>query len=111
MARDTEVSASFSEEMAAVSLKNPDNTSSTFKVQMYNKKKKRWVSIPATITLSPDNRTATLDPYGATEPPEPSDERLLAANKKFRGLITTGAKDANGNPLARTFVWIFYTGE
>jgi hypothetical protein len=105
--RNTNVSATFSEEMAAISLKNPDNTSKTFKLQMYNKNKRKWVAIPATIALTNTNQTATLDPYGATEG---ATERLLAANKKFRALITTGAKDADGNPLLRNFVWNFTTG-
>ena len=74
---------------------------------MYNRKKKKWIAVPATITLTNTNQTATLDPYGATEG---ATERLLAANKKFRALITTGAKDADGNPLLRNFSWIFNTG-
>jgi hypothetical protein len=107
VSRTTMVSATFSEEMAAISLKEPDNTSKTFKLQMYNKKKKKWVTIPATIALTNTNTTATLDPYGATEG---TTEKPLAANKKFRGIITTGAKDADGNPLAKNFVWTFNTG-
>jgi hypothetical protein len=107
VSRNTNVSASFSEEMATISLRNPDSTSSTFKLQMYNTTKRKWVAIPATITLSNTNQTATLDPYGATEGAR---ERLLAANTKFRALITTGAKDAEGNPLLRNFSWTFNTG-
>ena len=34
----------------------------------------------------------------------------LGANKKFRGFITTGVKDLDSNPLAKSFVWIFNTG-
>jgi hypothetical protein len=101
--RTTNVSATFSEEMAANTL-----TTSTFKLQQYNKKKKKWMTVPATITLSNGNRTATLDPYGATE--GASTETPLAANKKFRGLVTTGARDLATNPLARNFVWTFNTG-
>ena len=33
---------------------------------MYNKKKKKWVTIPASVDVSLDNKTATLDPYGLT---------------------------------------------
>jgi hypothetical protein len=106
--RNTIVSATFSEEMAAISLRKPDNTSTTFKLQMFNKKKKKWIAVPATITLTNTNQTASLDPYGATE--GTTTERLLAANKKFRAMITTGAKDADGNPLAKSFVWTFTTG-
>ena len=71
---------------AAISLRNPDGTSSTFKlqmytiqmytIQMYNKKTRTWKTIPATITLANNNTAATLNPYGDTT-------TLLAANKKF----------------------------
>lgn len=108
VARNTDVSATFSEEMATISLKELDNTSKTFKLQQYNKNKKKWKTIPATISLSPDGKTATLDPYGATEPT--GTDTLLAANKKFRAMITTGAKDAEGNPMTKQFVWTFTTG-
>jgi hypothetical protein len=60
-----------------------------------------------TITLINTNTTATLDPYGATEGTR---EKPLAANKKFRATITTGAKDDAGNPLAKSFMWTFTTG-
>jgi hypothetical protein len=107
VSRNTNVSATFSEEMATISLKEPDNTSKTFKLQQYNKKKKTWKTIPATISLSNTNKTATLDPYGATEG---TTDTLLAANKKFRAIITTGAKDLEGNPMTKQFVWTFTTG-
>ena len=107
VARNTNVSATFSEEMATISLKEPDNTSKTFKLQQYNKKKKTWKTIPATITLINNNKTATLDPYGATEG---TTDTLLAANKKFRAIITTGARDLEGNPITKQFTWTFNTG-
>jgi hypothetical protein len=106
VSRTTDVSATFSEAMKADSL-----TSTTFKLQQYNKKKKKWKTIPAELTLSNGNKTATLDPFGATEG---SSEQLLAANKKYRGFITggtNGVKDAAGNPLAASkFIWTFKTG-
>jgi hypothetical protein len=102
--RTTNVSATFSEEMDANSLSDVfTNTSTTFKLQQYNKKTRKWKTIPAKITLTNTNKTATLDPFGSHGGP-------LAANKKFRGFNTTGAKDVAGNPLARNFIWIFYTG-
>lgn len=107
VSRTTFVSATFSEEMASVTLKNPDNTSSTFKLQVWNSKKKKWIKIPATIALTNTNTTATLDPYGATEG---TTEKPLAANKKFKATITTAVKDAGGTPLAKNFVWTFTTG-
>jgi hypothetical protein len=110
VSRTTDVRATFSEPMAAVSLEKPDHTSTTFKLQMFNKKTKKWKTIPATITLSNGNQTATLDPFGATEG---SSDTPLAANKKFRGFITggtNGVKDAQGNLLATNFIWTFKTG-
>jgi hypothetical protein len=48
--------------MALTSIANlAIHVSKTFKLQMYNKKKK-WVAIPAKVDVSPDNTTATLDP-------------------------------------------------
>jgi hypothetical protein len=48
--------------MALTSIANlATHVSKTFKLQMYNKKKK-WVAIPAKVDVSPDNTTATLDP-------------------------------------------------
>lgn len=106
VSRSTNVSATFSEEM------KPDSLSSTtFKLQQFNKKTKKWKTIPATMgSMSVDNgkTTATLDPFGATGG---ASETPLAANKKFRGLITTGAEDLTGNPLAKNFVWTFKTGD
>ncbi len=105
--RDTNVSASFSEEMAPTSITNlTTHVSKTFKLQMYNKKKKKWVAVPAAVDVT-NNTTAILDPYGATEG---TTERLLPANKKFRATITTGVTDAQGNPIAKNFVWTFTTG-
>jgi hypothetical protein len=110
VSRTTDISATFSEEMAAVTLKNANNTSSTFKLQMFVKKTKKWKTIPATITLSVEGgqTKATLDPFGATE--GTSTELPLGANKKFRAMVTTGAKDLDSNPLAKNFVWTFNTG-
>jgi hypothetical protein len=34
-------------------------TSSTFKLQQYNKKARKWKTIPVTITLSNTNKTPT----------------------------------------------------
>ena len=64
------------------------------------------MAIPARVDVS-NNTTATLDPYGLTEG---TTEKLLGANKKFRATITTGVTDADGNPLAKNFVWTFKTG-
>ena len=108
VSRTTNVSASFSEEMAPTSIANlTTHVSKTFKLQMYNKKKKKWIAVPATVDVTNSNTTAILDPYGATEG---STEKPLAARKKFRATITTGVTDAQGNPIAKNFVWTFNTG-
>ena len=108
VSRTTDVSASFSEEMAPTSIANlTTHVSRTFKLQMYNAKKRKWIAVPAAVDVTNSNTTAILDPYGATEGPT---EKALAARKKFRATITTGVTDAQGNPIARNFVWTFTTG-
>ena len=108
VSRTTDVSASFSEEMAPTSITNlTTHVSKTFKLQMYNAKKRKYIAVPATVEVTNTNTTAVLDPYGATEG---STEKALAGRKKFRATITTGVTDAAGNPIARNFVWTFNTG-
>jgi hypothetical protein len=106
--RTTNVSAGFSEEMAPTSIVNlTTHVSKTVKLQMYDARKKRWTAVPATVDVANNSTTAVLDPYGATEG---ATEKSLAARKKFRATITTGVTDAQGNPIARNFVWTFNTG-
>jgi large repetitive protein len=108
VSRTTNVSATFSEEMAPTSIANlTTHVSKTFKLQMYNKKKKKWMAVPATVDVTNSNTTAVLDPYGATEG---ATEKPLAASKKFKATITTGVTDAQGNAIAKNFVWTFNTG-
>jgi hypothetical protein len=108
VSRTTMVIASFSEEMAPTSITNlTTHVSKTFKLQMYNNKKKKWVAIPARVDVSNNDTTATLDPYGATEG---ATEKPMGANKKFKATITRGVTDAQGNPIAKNFVWTFTTG-
>ena len=98
--RNTNVSASFSEELLPETI-----SSSTFNLYVYNKKRKRWVRITdVQVSCNSPCDTATLNPY-------PSDDaRLLAANKRYKAIITTGVKDLVGNPLAQSKVWTFTTG-
>jgi hypothetical protein len=56
-------------------------------------------SVPGTVSLSADGRTATYDP---TNP--------LTAGTLYTAQITTGAKDLNGKALASNTVWSFTTG-
>jgi Bacterial Ig-like domain len=108
VSRTTNVSATFSEAMYPDSLRDQfTNTSRTFKLQQWIPTTKRWKAVPATVSLSNSNQTATLDPFGTTEG---AVEKALAARTKFKATITTGAQDAQGTPLAKNFVWTFTTG-
>lgn len=108
VSRTTDVAVSFSEEMAPTSIANlTTHVSKTFKLQMYNAKTRKWIAVPATVNVTNNNTTAVLDPYGATEG---ATEKPLAARKKFKATITTGVTDAQGNPIAKAFVWTFSTG-
>jgi hypothetical protein len=93
----TLVSASFSEEM------KPE-TISTSTVKLQVRKKKKWKSVLATVDRTVvDNKTvATLDPLG--------NAGTLSAGKKYRAIITTGAKDLADNSLAKNLAWTFTTG-
>lgn len=94
----TLVSATFSEEMKPETI-----STSTFKLQQYNKKKKKWKTVLATVdpTVVENRTVATLDPLG--------NAGTLSAGKKYRAIITTGAKDLANNSLAKNFVWTFTT--
>ncbi len=101
--RSTSPTATFSERMNPDSLRDAaTRTSTTFRLQQWNKQKKKWVKIPATVSVSLDERAATLDPYGDAP-------TLLAANKRFRAIITTDATDINANALLQRFSWTFTT--
>jgi hypothetical protein len=107
VSRTTMVQATFSEAMAPTSITNSaTHVSKTFKLQQWNATRKTWKAVPATVILSNGDQTATLDPFRATE----TGEKALAARTKFKATITTGATDASGNPLAKTFTWTFTTG-
>jgi len=67
---------------------------------------RRWrnlaVAILAAVLLAGDSNTkVTLDPLGNIG--------ALSAGKKYRVIITTGAKDPAASPLASNFSWIFNT--
>jgi uncharacterized delta-60 repeat protein len=95
--------ATFSEGMKPNTL-----TTSTVKLQQYDKKTKKWKTVPATVTLSDSGTKVILDPLGTSE--SGTTEKPLVARTKFRVTITTGARDLALNPLARNFVWTFTTG-
>ncbi len=91
--RSTNVSATFSEAIDSATL-----SSSTFTLV----KKGTTTPIKATVGLSSDGKTATLDPYG-------SSTTNLARCTSYEATVTTGVKDKAGNPLAANKVWSFKT--
>jgi Bacterial Ig-like domain len=105
-ARNTDVTATFSEKM------DPDTLStSTFKLFKVNKNGATSRITPAPVRLSEDGLTARLNPFG-------SSDTLLNKSTKYKAVVTTGATDVAGNALdqddARAGnqqkVWYFTTG-
>jgi Bacterial Ig-like domain len=106
VARNTDVTATFSERM------DPDTLStSTFKLFKVNKNGTTSRITNAPVRLSEDGLTARLNPFGS------SDTRLNKSTK-YKAVVTTGATDVAGNALdqddARAGnqqkVWYFTTG-
>jgi Bacterial Ig-like domain len=95
--RTANVTASFSEDMSASSIDG--QTLKLFKQGSTTK-------IAATISYHPDpdlNRpphTAILDPTNS-----------LQRGVTYRAVVTTGAKDLAGNPLAQNYRWFFTVGK
>jgi Bacterial Ig-like domain/WD40-like Beta Propeller Repeat len=106
VARNTNVTATFSERM------DPDSLStSTFKLFKVNKDGTTLRITHAPVKLSADALTAKLNPFGS------SDTRL-AKNTRYKAVVTTGATDVAGNALDQNDstsgnqqkVWYFTTG-
>jgi hypothetical protein len=81
------LTATFSERMMASSI-NP-TTFQLFKVEPGGSPTQ---VTDVSVTPSPDGLKATLDPFG-------SSATLLSRNTTYRGVVTTGARDAAGNQL------------
>jgi Tol biopolymer transport system component len=99
--RNTNVTATFSEEMDPTTM-----DTSTFKLYHWNKKRREWVLLNSASTIvsyDSSSKMAMLDPYGEST-------ALLAANRKYKAVVSTGAKDANGVALADNLAWTFTTG-
>jgi hypothetical protein len=92
--------ATFSDPMNLASL------TTSVKLYRWNALKKVWQRVPATVSLEGDT-TARLDPYGATEG---SAEQPLAANKKYKVTVSTGAKNLADIPMSSPKSWTFTTG-
>jgi N-acetylglucosamine-6-sulfatase len=81
------VAATFSEEMLASSI-----NAQTFKLT----KKGSSTKIAATVTYDATTDTATLDPTNS-----------LQSGRTYKAVVSTGAKDLAGNPLAQQKAWSF----
>jgi hypothetical protein len=91
VARTTNVMATFSEEMMASSIITPATTFRLFK-------KGSTTPIAAQVSYSDNSPpyTAKLDPTDS-----------LRRGATYKAVVTTGAKDLAGNPLAQQYSWFF----
>jgi hypothetical protein len=81
--RNTQPKAIFSTDMDASTI-----TSTNITFQVYNKKKKEWVSVAHTVSYDAPSRTAKVTPGSR-----------LAASKQYRVTITTNVKSSTGGAL------------
>jgi hypothetical protein len=86
--RNANLTATFSEEMTRSTL-----NSSTFKLFRVNSDGSTAPISSWSVSSTTDGLKATLNPFGATS------TTLLAANAKYKAVVTTGAKDLAGNQL------------
>jgi hypothetical protein len=87
VARGTNLTATFSEKMDPRSI-----TKSTFKLFKVKPDGSTTQITNVSVKLSTDGLVAKLNPFGTSS-------TLLAENTKYKGVITTGAKDVAGNQL------------
>jgi len=87
VARGTNLTATFSEKMDPLSI-----TNSTFKLFKVKPDGSTTQITNVRVKLSTDGLVAKLNPFGTSS-------TLLAENTKYKGVITTGAKDEAGNQL------------
>jgi Tol biopolymer transport system component len=98
VARGTNLTATFSEQMMTSSIKGK-----TFKLFMVNADGTQTQITDVVVSLSSDDGlTAKLNPFGTTT-------TVLARNTKYKGVLTTGTKDLAGNSLAQRKSWTFTT--
>ena len=97
VAPDTNVTATFSEQMNWTTIRK-----STFKLYKVNPDGTTAQVGNVTVKLSADGLQATLNPFGTSS-------AVLERDTRYRAVITTGAQDLAGNPLAAKKVWSFRT--
>ncbi len=85
--RNTNITATFSEKMNRSTL-----TKSTFKLYKVKADGSTTQITNVTVSLNFDALKATLNPFGTSS-------TLLAANTKYKVVVTIGAKDLANNPL------------
>jgi hypothetical protein len=95
----TNLTATFSEKMRTSTVNK-----NTFKLYKVKSDGTQTQITKVTVSLSPDGLKATLNPFGVQTP-----SLLLARNTKYKGVLTTGAKDPAGNSLAQQKSWTFTT--
>jgi N-acetylglucosamine-6-sulfatase len=88
VAPSSNLTATFSEKMDPASI-----TNSTFKLLKVNLDGSTTQITNVTVSKSTDGLKASLNPFGT------STTTHLARGTKYKGVITTGAKDVAGNPL------------
>jgi hypothetical protein len=88
VAPSSDLTATFSEKMDPASI-----TTSTFKLFRVNPDGTQTQITNVTVSKSTDGLKATLNPFGT------STTTHLARGAKYKGVITTGARDVAGNPL------------
>lgn len=93
----TNVTATFSEPMDAITTDGTPSTitSTTFKLF----KKGSTTKLSATVSYEASTNTATLDPTNS-----------LRSGVTYKAVVTTGAKDLAGKPLAQQYRWFFTVG-
>jgi len=87
IARNTNLTATFSEKMDPLSI-----TKSTFKLFKVKPDGSTTQITNVSVKLTTDGLVAKLNPFGTSS-------TVLAENTKYKGVITTGAKDVAGNQL------------
>jgi bacillolysin len=99
VARGTNLTVTFSEKMMASSV-----NVTTFKLFKVNSDGTQTRITDVVVSLSSNGLKATLNPFGVQTP-----TLLLARNTKYKGVVTTGARDLAGNSLAQQKSWTFTT--
>jgi hypothetical protein len=99
VARGTNLTVTFSEKMMASSV-----NVTTFKLFKVNSDGTQTRITDVVVSLSSNGLKATLNPFGVQTP-----TLLLARNTKYKGVVTTGARDLAGNALAQQKSWTFTT--